>query len=122
MTAKPAAPKGLSKPGAALWRDVLGKYELRVDEHRILEDACRERDLIARMEDQLADAPLMVAGSMGQLVLHPMVGELRQHRATFATLMRQLKLPDDAAGSDQGGELSAKNRAAAQSRWSKRGA
>lgn len=122
MTAKPAAPKGLGKSGAAFWRDVLGKYDLRVDELRVLEDACRERDLIARMEDALTDADLMVSGSMGQQVLHPMVGELRQHRTTFAALMRQLKLPDDGSGSDQGGELSAKNRAAAQSRWSRRGA
>ena len=122
MTTKPKPPTGMDKAGAAFWRDVLAKYELRVDEQRILEDACRERDLIARMESDLAGADLMVAGSMGQQVLHPLVAELRQHRATFASLMRQLKLPDDGEGAGSGGALSARNRAAAQARWANRGA
>ncbi len=122
MTTKPKAPSGLDKPGAALWRDVLAKYELRVDEQRILEDACRERDLIARLEAGLAGAPLIVKGSQGQDVINPLVSELRQHRSTFASLMRQLKLPDDGEGADSGGALSARNRAAAQARWASRGA
>lgn len=122
MTAKPVTPKGLGKSGSALWRDVIGKYALRIDELRVLEDACRERDLLTRMEEALSGASLMVIGSQGQDVLNPLVGELRQHRATFAALMRQLKLPDDGDSSEQGGALSAKNRAAAQARWASRGA
>ena len=119
---KPPSPKGLSKAGAALWADVTAVYELRPDEVRVLEDACRERDLIARLEEQLAQAELLVKGSMGQVVINPLVSELRQHRATFAALIRQLKLPDEGEGSEQGGALSAKNRAAAQARWARRGA
>ena len=122
MTTKPTAPKGLGDAGKALWRDVLGKYELRADELRILEDACRERDLLTRLEDGMVGANLVVRGSQGQDVIHPIVSELRQHRATFASLIRQLKLPDESGSSDSGGELSAKNRAAAQARWSTRGA
>ena len=120
MTTPP--PMKLASAGASLWGDVVGTYELRADELRILEDACRERDLIARLEDSLDGADLVVRGSMGQSVINPLVSELRQHRATFASLMRQLKLPDDGEGSDQGGALSAKNRAAAQARWARRGA
>lgn len=119
---KPPSPKGLSKAGAALWGDVTKVYELRPDEVRVLEDACRERDLIARLEEQLAQAELLVKGSMGQVVINPLVSELRQHRTTFAALIRQLKLPDEGEGSEQGGALSAKNRAAAQARWARRGA
>ena len=115
-------PKGLTAAGGSLWADVVDKYELRPDERRILEDACRERDMIARLEASMAEAELLVKGSMGQVVINPLVSELRQHRATFASLMRQLKLPDEGEGSDQGGALSAKNRAAAQARWARRGA
>lgn len=120
MTRK-TPPKGIGAAGKALWDDVTGSYELRADEKRVLEDACRERDLIKRLEDALAGAELVVRGSMGQDVINPLVSELRQHRATCAALLRQLKLPDS-DGSDQGGALSAKNRAAAQARWARRGA
>jgi hypothetical protein len=123
VTTKPTTPKGLDKAGSALWRDVTGKYELRADEQRILEDACRERDLLARLEAGLAGTDLIVKGSQGQDVINPIVSELRQHRSTFASLMRQLKLPDEGGSAgDSGGELSARNRAAAQARWSTRGA
>jgi hypothetical protein len=118
---KVRAPAGLAKDGSALWRKITAGYELRTDELRLLEEACRETDLIARMETALASASLMTTGSMGQPVIHPFVGELRQHRNTLRGLLAALKLPDESAG-DNGGELSAKNRAAAQARWSRRGA
>ena len=114
-------PSNLGPAGESLWGDVSSVYELRPDEVRILEDACRERDLIARLEDGLAESSVFMKGSMGQLVVNPLVGEIRQHRTAFASLMKQLKLPDGDE-SDQGGALSAKNRAAAQARWSRRGA
>ena len=107
--------------GAALWASVTGDYDLRADELRVLEDACHERDLIARLSTALAEAELIVRGSMGQQVINPLVSELRQHRATFASLMKQLNLPDEGE-SDKGGALSSKNRAAAQARWARRGA
>ena len=115
------APEDLADDGAKLWSDITGKYELRPDELSVLEDACRERDLIARMATELAVRDVMIVGSMGQMVMNPLLGEVRQHRATFAALMRQLKLPDE-GGSESGGALSAKNRAAAQARWASRGA
>ena len=114
-------PENIGPAGAQLWRSVTRDYELRADELCILEDACRERDMLVRLESALDGASLLVSGSMGQVVVNPLVSELRQHRTTFATLMGKLKLPD-ANGSDQGGALSAKNRAAAQARWSSRGA
>lgn len=119
--AKAKQPAGLGAAGKALWADVTGKYELRVDELRVLESAAFEADLIAGMQAGMAEAPLMVKGSMGQTVVNPLLSELRQHRATFAALLRQLKLPDDES-TDQGGALSAKNRAAANARWARRGA
>lgn len=115
------APKTLGASGAALWDSIAGKYELRADETAVLEDAARTADLIAVMEAGLEGEPLMVKGSQGQLVIHPLISELRQYRSARAALLRQLKLPDENS-TDQGGALSAKNRAAANARWSRRGA
>lgn len=93
------APKNLGFHGKALWTSIIPTYELRPDEHRILIDACREADLIGRLEDELVNAPLMVKGSQGQLVASPLVSEVRQHRAVLAGLLSKLKIPDSPAGS-----------------------
>lgn len=104
-------PRTLKAAGKRLWKETTDKYELRQDEQEMLRAACAEADLISRMEKELEDQPLTVKGSMGQLVPHPLVSELRQHRATMSALLRGLKLPDDApsAGNQQ--------REAANSRW-----
>lgn len=115
----PMAPKGLSTRSRRFWREVTDKYELRHDELRVLEDACREMDLIDSMSASLADMPVMVAGSMGQSVVNPLVAELRQHRAVLRQLLVSLKLPDEPAPGSQGVESprSVAARAAAKSRW-----
>ena len=105
-------PRGLKAAGRKLWKATTEAYELRQDELEVLRAVCAEADLIARMEDELSDAPLTVEGSMGQLVPHPLVTELRQHRATMAALLRGMKLPDV----DEGGAAN-QQRAAANSRW-----
>lgn len=111
------APDRLGPKGKSLW-EIATTYELRPDELRVLEDACREADLIERLEIELRNAPLMVSGSMGQQVSSPLVSELRQHRATLNTLLKALKLPDD--GAKAGAEdVSSKARAAAHARWSR---
>lgn len=117
------APKTLGASGAALWDSIAGKYELRADETAVLEDAARTADIIAAMEQAWADdgRPMTSRGSQGQLVTYPLISELRQYRSARAALLRQLKLPDENS-TDQGGALSAKNRAAANARWSRRGA
>lgn len=113
MTVKrPTMPQGMGTAGRKLWRDVTTGYRLRVDEVRILEDACRERDLIAAMMDHFTETPkMMVKGSMGQPVINPIISELRMHRATFASLMRQLALPEDTVAETN------QARDAAASRW-----
>ena len=105
-------PMGLKTHGKRTWEAVTNKYELRTDELDILEDICREIDLINVLEKELKDAPLMLKGSQGQDVVNPMVTELRQHRATKRSLWAALKLPDDDAGMGAN-----QQRDAAQSRW-----
>lgn len=120
MTKQPT-PSGLLKGSAKLWADITTKYVMRSDELRILEDACREMDLVDRMQDELTDAPMTTIGSQGQNVPNPLLSEIRQHRAMVKTLIASLKLPDDGAG-DSAGAISSQARAAANARWSKRGA
>ena len=112
----PKAPSNMKAKGRRLWSDVVGTYTLRPDELLVLEHACREADLCDRIQTALDDGDLTVKGSMGQVVASPLVQELRQHRAVFARLVAQLKLPDDAnpSGARMDGDTA---RSAAESRW-----
>lgn len=111
----PKTPRNLAPKTRRFWHEITQKYELRADELRVLEDACREADLIDEMAKAARDAPRIVHGSQGQPVINPLISELRQHRVTLGSLLRQLKLPDDAGvdGSQQ--------RQAAMARWRKLG-
>lgn len=110
MAAK-KVPAGLGDSGSALWRSVSGKYELRADEVVMLEAACRAQDRVDAMERE-RDGAVTATGSMGQLVVHPLVAEIRAHEAQIAGMLAKLKLPDDG-----GVEQVSQQRAAAQSRW-----
>lgn len=105
------APVGLADAGSLLWSDVTGKYTLRADELRTLEAACRAADRVAAMEF-VRDGAVTSTGSMGQLIVHPLIPEIRAHEAQVASLLAKLKLPDD-----QVGEQVSQHRSAAQSRW-----
>jgi hypothetical protein len=104
-------PTGLRARGRALWADVAGRYALRPDERRILEDSCRLADTIAALERAMKGQPLTVKGSAGQPVLNPLMAEQRAHRLAVGALLKQLRLPDEAAGRPN------QHREAAQSRW-----
>ena len=122
----PKPPTGLRRAGKALWEAVHDKgYVLRPDELRILEDCCREIDLIDQMETklrrELRAGGFTVKGSMGQPVVNPLISELRQHRTAVASMLARLKLPDLNTGAD-GGAAPADGRGeqqrnAAQARW-----
>lgn len=69
------------------------------------------------LEAELSDAPLMVKGSMGQLVASPLVSEIRQHRMVLASLLKSLKLPGAPADAQRKQNLvSEQARAAARAR------
>ena len=71
----PRTPTGLGVSGRDLWSEIAGTYDLRPDERRLLEDACREADLIDRLESEINDPDheMVVKGSMGQPVSSPLV-------------------------------------------------
>lgn len=112
---KLTTPKGLGAAGSKLWRDVTGKYDLRADELVTLESACRASDRILDMERE-RDGEVMAKGSMGQVVVHPLIAEIRAHEAQVTSLLARLKLPDETGAATEQ-PRSTQARAAAQSRW-----
>lgn len=92
---KPRTPTGLSATGRRLWSDIGGDFELRPDELRILEAACRTADDLARVDAALVGAPVLTTGSMGQDVVNPLFAMALAHRRQLAGLVKQLNLPDE---------------------------
>lgn len=113
--AKPKPPASLSDAGKALWTEIVAKYDLRVDELAVLESACKTGDMIATLDKEwdALGKPFLTRGSMGQDVIHPLIGERRAQQSQLARLLGLLKLPDEATG----GAATNPARAAADSRW-----
>jgi hypothetical protein len=121
MGTEAKTPAKLAVEGRRLWSQIIGAYDLRPDEVRILADACREADVVERLEVELRGSSLMVRGSQGQLVASPLVSEVRQHRTVLATLLKALKLPDtDSQGAQKAALESEQARAAARARWDRK--
>ena len=107
----------LKTGGRRLWAAVTDEYELRPDELRTLENACRATDRADRVAAELAKGPLTVPGSAGQPVGNPLLAEAARLDALIASLLARLKLTsaEDAAKAHE--SASAKARRAAVARW-----
>lgn len=125
-------PADLGVAGQELWKWIIDRdnpYILRPDEMYILIQACHEADTIASLQASLdrdilrdEDQGLIGKGSMGQVVINPLIPELRQHRSTQMNLLKSLKLPDEKGTAKQAvsKELSETRRQAARARWAKK--
>lgn len=116
---KVGRPTGLGRSGRELWRDIAeaDRWQLRPDELRILGDACRLADSIATLETAMEGQETLIQGARpGQMVLNPIITEIRMCRSTMATLLKQLKLPDE-VNTTQTRSFGARQAAAA--RWQK---
>lgn len=82
-------------------------YELTPVELRLLEDAANEADLVDYMnaEWRRKGRPTETKGSRNQIVAHPALGELREHRGMLKSLMGGLNLPPLDDGSDDDGGI-----------------
>ena len=93
-TATPRAPKRLGPAGRRFWRDVMADFQLAgPHEEALLEQACRELDIIDRLDDALADAEVEVNTPAHGLVVNRLFAEVQQHRGAFRMLIRDLRLP-----------------------------
>ena len=113
---KPSPPADLDARGRAFWRSTQAMFELSGVEMELLKECARLLDECEALRHAVDRDGTTVAGSSGQLRVHPGVGELRQHRLALGRLLAQLALPDV-----DGGALAtprtAAARNAAQVRW-----
>lgn len=115
MPQKP--PPRLSRSARRMWDDITTRWELRPDEVRLLEDACREATILDKIERELAGADYVMPGSQKQLRAHPLLSEVRQHRVAMAQLLSKLNLPDEEADARAQTARSEHASIAATSRW-----
>ena len=93
-TTKPRPPKRLGPAGRRFWRDVMADFQLAgPHESALLEQACRELDIIDRLDDALTDAEVEVNTPAHGLVVNRLFAEVQQHRGAFRMLIRDLRLP-----------------------------
>ena len=110
------APNGLGTRGRKFWKAVVAEFELTDVEDELLLEVVRTLDRLDELEDQVKSDGTMVAGSAGQQVLHPAIGEQRQQRITLGRLLGQLQLPDE-DGETLPTPRQVRARQAAESRW-----
>jgi hypothetical protein len=86
-------PRGLGEEGKAFWKATTRDYELDGLELRLLEDACREADLIDGLCEAIDSSRFRLTsrGSMGQTVANPLLGEVRQHRALLSQIGERIR-------------------------------
>ena len=121
MAGKQRLPSGFGPEGKKLWRDIVADFDFTGEAHkrRILIDACKTADVIARLEAEAEAQPITTRGSMGQEVISPTLAAAQQARTQLAQLLSKLALPaseeEQAAKQDR---ISAVRRRAAKLRAS----
>jgi len=99
MPAKPQQrpPKGLGKAGRAKWREATQEFVFDPLETATLLQICRLTDRLQALEDESATSPPTTKGSRGQVVLSPIIQEIRLTSLALAKLCKSLDLPDPKA-------------------------
>ncbi|GAA1250756.1 hypothetical protein JOF42_002440 [Microbacterium phyllosphaerae] len=107
-------PEGLGARGLAFWDALTGPMVFSVAEREYLIEACRTLDRIDDLSEQVTTDGAVIAGSMGQKILHPAIAEVRMLQASFLRLVGALNLPEDKAASEKFRTRRAKAGAAAR--------
>lgn len=120
----PSPPEELGDAGTDLWIRVNQEFDMTGEPGKlaILEQACRTVDQIEELERAREQAPLTAKGSAGQLVIHPLIQEVRQQRGSLNSLMKSLGLPEtDEETAAKAERRSKAGKTAAKARWGSRG-
>ena len=90
--------KGLEYQGQKLWKSIVEEYDIDSDpdKQRILFDSCKTADQLDELEKGMKGQPLTVKGSANQLVIHPLIAEIRACRALLANLLVRLNFDGNA--------------------------
>lgn len=99
---KTEPPKGLHDGGQRLWQSVMDLYDLDMHEEILLLQACRTKDLLDRLDDELAITGTLITNTKGDNVTNPAIVESRLQSITLTRLLASLRLP---SGETEGGDL-----------------
>lgn len=116
MTTRKPPPRDLGTRGRAFWRRTVADYDLSDTEQELLRESCRLMDECESLRASVDEQGTTVLGSAGQVVVHPAVAQLRQHRLALGKLLSQLALPD-LDGASLPSPMQARGKKAAQARW-----
>lgn len=121
----PAAPASLGRDGKALWNAIVGEidegWDLDARERELLARACRCADELALLEAAVDRDGLTVAGSRGQVVVHPALAECRQLRLVQLRLLGGIEVVDPQTAGRSATSGQARGRRAAEARWGTHG-
>lgn len=112
---RPPAPKDLGSAGAALWRSVLGQFDLHAAELALLHQLCCTADEITDLKAALAKSKPLIRGSRNQMRPNPLYAMLANHRKLADQLVVALGLPLDSE--TVGRRRSAAAKQSADARW-----
>lgn len=112
------APSGLGPAGRAYYEAIVKEIDLAPERARLLRDAAQTIDTIERLQEAIAEAPLIMKGGAGGQIANPLIVEVRQQRALLSRLTAALMIPEapDASGVPSRSEQAKR---AALVRWGK---
>lgn len=104
-TVLPEPPAEISHKAVELWFEVVERWSLSPTELVILVQAVETMTLLELISSAwVAEGrPMTTQGSMGQLVAHPALSEMRQQRALLRQLVSKLSLEDEGSTSKRTG-------------------
>lgn len=109
-------PITLGPRGRRFWDETLKVYGLNPGELLILQETCRTLDVLDQLDATIRNAGPLTAGSSGQEIVHPAVGEALAQRIALHRLLASLALPD-ADGNTVQTARKTTAKAAARARW-----
>ncbi|WP_295646107.1 hypothetical protein [uncultured Corynebacterium sp.] len=113
-------PEGLGDAGLGLWNSITATFNFTDEPGKLalLERAARVADQIDKLEREVAVVPMTAKGSMGQLVIHPFIAEVRAQTTVLNSLLKSLGLPEtDEEKVARSERRSRAGRAGANARW-----